>query len=312
VAAAGTVGGGWAEDYRACELCPRRCRVNRSAGRRGYCGAGDAVEVYRHGAHLGEEPPISGTRGSGTVFFSRCTLRCLYCQNYRWSQEGEGRAGSVEELAGLFRELAERGCHNLNWVSPTPWLPGIVAAWERARAGGALPPVVYNTSGFERVETIERLSGVVDVFLTDLRYATAEVAAEGSDCAAYPEAARLALRAMCALTGPLDVDGEGVARRGTICRVLVLPGRPQEAVDSLRWMAHNLGTDAVAVSVMAQYTPTYRATDAAPWNRRVSAGEYGRVADEVERLGFETGWMQELQPEPPPELAGFRMKPGRG
>lgn len=311
MSAVGSPAAGWAGRLAACELCPRRCGANRLAGRRGACGAGAEAEVYRYGPHHGEEPPISGVRGSGTVFFSRCTLACLYCQNYRWSQEGEGRARSVGQLAGLFGELVADGCHNVNLVSPTPWLPHVAAALDEAAAVGVRPRVVYNTSGYERLETLEDYGARVDVFLTDLRYASPASAEEGSGRSDYVEVARRALAEMWRRNGPLELDGEGTAVRGTICRVLVLPGRAGEAVDSLRWIARHIGTD-VPVSLMAQYTPAYRAPGRGVWGRRITAGEYATVCAELEQLGFANGWVQEFEEDPEPALAGFRMQPGKG
>ncbi len=251
---------------------------------------------------------MSGSRGSGTVFFSRCTLRCLYCQNYPWSQEGEGRVCTVPELAAVLEGLRAQGCHNWNLVSPTPWVPWIVAARDLARRTGPDLPVVYNTSGFERVETVEALAGWVQVYLTDLRYARADSAAEGSGAAGYVEAAREALLAMWRQAGPLVCDEEGVALRGTICRLLVLPGRAEEAIDSLAWLARHVGPE-IAVSVMAQYTPAYRAIGLDGWNRRPTRAEYDRVVEAVETLGFAAGWVQDYARPVPDELVGYKMSP---
>jgi putative pyruvate formate lyase activating enzyme len=282
--------------------------VDRTAGAVGYCRAGAEPEVFRYGPHHGEEPPVSGTRGSGTIFFSRCTLRCLYCQNYPWSQNGEGERMSVAKLAAAMRSLRDAGCHNWNLVSPTPWLPAIRAALDEV--GGRRIPFVYNTSGFERAETIEAFGDLADVFLTDLRYARAESALEGSGEAGYARVAREALLAMWRMRGPLEADDEGVARSGTICRLLVLPGRADEAVENLRWLAQRVGTD-IAVSVMSQYWPAHRAGErGAPWNRRVTAEEYASVRSEVESLGFGRGWVQEHEEQPAGDLLGFRMSPG--
>lgn len=252
---------------------------------------------------------MSGLRGSGTVFFSRCTLRCLYCQNYPWSQEGEGRATDAAGLAAMFERLRAEGCHNWNLVSPTPWLPWAVEARERARRTGPDLPVVYNTSGYERLETLRALDGWVQVYLTDLRYAEADSAAEGSGARDYVEAARAALLEMWRQVGPLECDGDGVARRGTICRVLVLPGRADEAVATLRWLAAEAGT-ALAVSVMAQYTPAYRAVGREPWGRRPTREEYEKVVAAVEEHGFEAGWVQDYEAPSPEELVGYKMSPG--
>ena len=265
--------------------------------------------MFRYGLHHGEEPPISGTRGSGTVFFSRCTLKCLYCQNYPWSQEGQGRAVEVAELAASLEKMDGEGCHNWNWVSPTPWLPWIYEAWEKAVKTGHARPNVYNTSGFERVEVLRAMENWVNVYLTDLRYARSDSAREGSDCPAYVEAARAALLEMWRQTGPLQVDDEGIATRGTICRLLVLPGRADEAVANLEWLAESVGPG-IPVSVMAQYTPAYRALEGLPWCRRPTAEEYGRVVEAVERLGFSDGWVQEYDTPTPENLVGFKMSPG--
>lgn len=251
---------------------------------------------------------MSGTRGSGTVFFSRCTLRCLYCQNYPWSQEGEGRAYDVAGLAGVLEGLRAQGCHNWNLVSPTPWLPWAIEAREQARRTGPDLPVVYNTSGFERVETLEALASWVQVYLTDLRYARPDSAAEGSGAVNYVTAAREALLTMWRQTGPLVCDDEGVALRGTICRLLVLPGRADEAVANLAWLAEHIGTE-IAVSVMAQYTPAYRAIGHAVWGRRPMRAEYDQVVEAIETLGFEAGWVQDYETPAPDELVGYKMSP---
>ena len=276
-----------------CELCPRRCGANRDAGKTGYCGAGREVEVFRYGPHPGEEPPISGERGSGTVFFSRCTLRCIYCQNHPWSQGGAGRRYGVGALTGMLEELAAQGCHNWNLVSPTPWLPQIASAVEAARRRGVRLPVVYNTSGFERTETLREAGEWVDVYLTDLRYSRPETGAAGSGCAGYVDAARAALLEMWRQKGPLTFNAEGLAVSGVICRILVLPGHAEEAVESLEWLAAHVGPQ-LALSVMAQYTPVHRARQQAPWDRGISAEEYGAVCEAVESNGFENGWVQEF------------------
>jgi len=251
---------------------------------------------------------VSGTRGSGTVFFSRCTLRCIYCQNFPWSQEGQGRAVRVEELETILRSLHGEMCHNWNLVSPTPWLPWIYDAWSRVVAEGVSLPIVYNTSGFERVEQLRAMTGWVKVYLTDLRYAQAGTSKAGSDCEGYVSAARAALQEMWRQTGPLKMDEEGVAEQGTICRLLVLPGRADEAVANLEWLAEAVGTE-IPVSVMAQYTPAYMALNAEPWSRRPTEKEYGRVVEAMERLGFSDGWIQEYEAPTHDSLVGFKMSP---
>lgn len=274
-----------------CDLCPRHCAADRLAGATGVCRAGAQIKVYRWGPHQGEEPPLSGVNGSGTVFFSHCTLRCLYCQNYPWSACGEGEIIGTDELVRIFHQLAASGCHNINLVTPGPWFPLIQEAADRARAEGLRLPFVINTSGYERVEVAERYRSLMDIVLTDLRYATSETGRIGSGAANYVEYAR-AFIAWCAREiGPLELDEQGLARRGLIVRILVLPGCADEAVASLEWLAEQVGTD-VAISVMSQYTPVHRAVALPGWDRQITALEYKQVTDCVERLRFENGWIQ--------------------
>ena len=258
-----------------------------------------------------EEPPVSGSEGSGTVFFSKCTLRCIYCQNYPWSQEGKGESYGVEELTGILDFLRGQGCHNWNLVSPTPWLPMIREAVASARSEGLSLPVVYNTSGFERLEILDEYNDLTDIYLTDLRYSTPESARAGSGAAAYVDHARAALKAMWDKRGPLVLNDDGIALSGVICRLLVLPGLAGEAIESLQWLAENTGTD-IAVSVMSQYVPAYKAAHTPCWNRTISRDEYGQVQDAVEDLGFLNGWVQEFEELTPKELLGFEMDEGGG
>ena len=242
------------------------------------------------------------------MFFSRCTLRCLYCQNYPWSQMGRGEDYSPADLLGVFRRLRQQGCHNWNWVSPTPWLPALLDALDAlARAGETLLPVVVNTSGYERVETIRALAGRVAVYLADLRYADNATALEASGADDYVESARAALEEMWRQVGPLREEA-GVAASGVIVRVLVLPGHAAEACASLRWLAGTLGRQ-VAVSVMAQYVPAHRAAGLEPWGRPVTGEEYEQVCEVAGECGFETGWFQEHGVSAPDGLVGFEMAP---
>lgn len=295
-----------------CVLCPRLCEADRLNGKRGYCGAGSEVKIFRWGPHMGEEPPISGERGSGTIFFSHCTLGCLYCQNYPWSKGGKGDIYNMEGFERIFCELADVGCHNWNLVTPGPWLPMIKDVVERLEASGRRKlPFVYNTSGYERVEVAERYRDLFEVVLTDLRYSTEKAAIEGSFARNYPEMARSFIEWCRDEVGPLEIDSSGIARKGMIVRILVLPGRETEAIGSLKWLANSCGTD-VAISVMSQYTPVYKALESEGWNRVITEDEYNRVTDCVEELGFENGWVQEFGVPPPPELLGCNMQPGAG
>lgn len=294
-----------------CELCPRRCGVDRAHGRVGYCGSGVLPRVFRWGPHFGEEPPISGTRGSGTLFFSHCTMRCVYCQNAKWSSGGAGEDISVAGLASRMRALAAEGCHNWNLVSPTPWLPQIAEAAGVLAGEGVRLPFVYNTSGYERMEALEAFAGLADVALADLRYAREASAAEGSGASDYVGVARRAIRWFWDRLGALELDGEGIARRGLIVRVLALPGRVDEAAESLVWLRNTLGAG-VAVSVMAQYNPVGRARGMRGWDRRVGAEEFAPLVDLVGDLGFETGWVQPCEEETAERMLGQDMAAGYG
>lgn len=294
----------------ACRLCPRQCGVDRLRGQTGYCGAGIRPRVFRHGPHFGEEPPLSGERGSGTVFFSHCTLRCLYCQNYPWSQQRGGEDWEKEKLTSVFRQIAEAGCHNWNLVSPTPWLPQIRAALDPLFQDGIRLPIVYNSSGFELPETLASFQDLADIALVDLRYAEDSTARQASDGPDYVAASRRSLEWFWRRLGPLRIDGSGIASRGVICRVLVLPGHADEAIANLKWLAERIGT-AIHVSVMSQYTPVYRALEASGWDRRVSSEEYGRVTAAAEELGFHEGWIQEYEETASPDdLLGCAMPAG--
>ena len=295
----------------ACRLCPRACGVDRLAGQLGYCKAGVLSRVFRFGPHFGEEPPISGTRGSGTIFFSHCTLRCVYCQNHPWSQTGKGEDLSIDALRDIFRGLAEKGCHNWNLVSPTPWLPQIhEAVMPLIRAGISLP-FVYNTSGFEAPETLEAFSDLADIALIDLRYATSETACLGSDARHYVEASRRAFVWFWNRLGPLETHVDGIAQRGVICRLLALPGHVSEAVANLEWLKKTVGTG-VHISVMSQYTPVHRALKMDGWDRSVCEEEYALLTEAAEDLGFENGWIQEFDGDAPADLLGQTMPAGEG
>ena len=287
------------------------CGADRASGRIGVCGAGSTLRLFRYGPHHGEEPPISGERGSGTLFFSHCPLKCLYCQNYPWSQQGQGEDITVSRLSEIMAELRDKECHNWNLVTATQWLPLVREAVEPFIASGGRLPFVYNTSGYERLETLEEYADLIDIALTDLRYATPALARRGSAAADYVEVSRRALLWFCGRLGPLDLDDEGIARKGVICRLLVLPGHPEEAIANLRWIAENIGNE-LDVSVMSQYTPVHRASENGEFGRRVTREEYEMVTDEAERLGFENGWIQPYEEDASSSLVGCEMQAGEG
>lgn len=267
-----------------CELCPRRCGADRfrSGGTPGWCGAGDAPRVFRWGPHFGEEPPLTGERGSGCVFFSRCTMKCLYCQNSPWSWKGGGEDKTVPELTEIFRTLAvDDRVENWNLVSPTPYLPYIRAAVRPLLDAGVRLPFVWNSSGYERVETLEEYGDLCDWALFDLRYARDETARAASAAPGYVAASRAAVR-----------WAYGTGRR-LIVRLLVLPGHADEAVENLAWLATELSNE-VAVSVMSQFTPAYKARETPPFDRGVTPEEYETVTEAAADFGFENGWIQDF------------------
>ena len=276
-----------------CRLCPRECGADRLSGEEGFCRSGDQPKVASWTLHPWEEPPISGTRGSGTIFFSGCTGRCLFCQNYPISQLGVGNTVSVQQLAEMMLELQDRGCHNINLVTPTHFVPQILAALELAIEGGLRLPLVYNTSGYERVETLRLLEGVVDIYLPDAKYADDETARWLSGFVRYVEANRAALKEMFRQVGDeLILDGEGVARRGLIIRHLVLPNGLAGTQEVLNWIAENL-SPRVHISLMDQYFPAYKAVGHPILGRKITAEEYEEALRAFEDAGLERGWMQE-------------------
>lgn len=295
----------------SCELCPHECEVNRTADETGRCGSGSKPVIFRYGPHHGEEPPVSGTRGSGTLFFSHCTLSCLYCQNFPWSQQHEGDVYDEPALVQALCELADAGCHNWNLVSPTPWLPWIESAVSSVRDSGRHLPVVFNTSGYELEGTLERYGETLgQIYITDLRYACSDTASTASGASDYPEVARRALRRMWEQRGPLQIDENGVALCGVICRLLILPGRAEEVVASLGWLADTVGTE-ISISVMAQYRPAYQAVaGGGDWSRGISRQEYDMVCDAVDDFGFENGWVQAFSDSTADELIGHQMTRG--
>ncbi|HBF33107.1 TPA: radical SAM protein [Candidatus Sumerlaeota bacterium] len=266
------------EKYACCDLCPRLCRANRLDGKIGYCKAGTLASVASVNPHHGEEPPITGTRASGTVFFDHCTLRCVYCQNFRISQGDSQHEISDAELAEAYLELQRKGCHNLNLVTPTHYLPSIVSALCLAVKQGFELPIVYNSSGYERVETLQLLDGIVDIYLPDCKYSDPKKAAQYSDAPNYMEANLTALREMHRQVGRLLLDDDDVALRGLLVRHLVLPGAAEDSIKVLQMLEDSV-SPTLNVSVMSQYFPTHRAKEFPPLDRRVSREEYERVVE---------------------------------
>lgn len=277
-----------------CDLCPRRCGADRAAGRAGYCGAADTLKVARAALHFWEEPCISGTRGSGTVFFSGCALRCYYCQNYPISAQAFGKEITVERLAGIFLDLQAQGAHNINLVTPGQWQPWIMAALDQARAAGLHLPIVCNTGGYETVESVARWAGYIDIWLADLKYISPALAADLSAAPDYPAVAKAAIEAMLAQAGRPVFDDEGILQRGVILRHLAIPGHMDDSFRVLDQMAawNDADPGCFLPSLMSQFTPFYQAAEHGI-GRRITTYEYRRVVNYAMDKGLTTGYMQQ-------------------
>jgi putative pyruvate formate lyase activating enzyme len=274
-----------------CTLCPRQCHVNRKAGKLGYCGAGIHLKVAKVIPHFGEEPPISGVKGSGTVFFSHCNLKCRFCQNYQISQFGMGEEMTPDELSERMLLLQDSGCHNINLVTPTPFLPQIVESILKAKESGLKVPIVYNTNGYERTRILGLLEGIVDIYLPDAKYGSNKAASCHSGVADYLEYNESALKEMKRQVGDLITDEMGIAKRGIIVRHLILPDDLAESISVIDRVSYTLGTDTY-ISLMGQYFPRYKALDSNDLNRRITCDEFDEYRHLLESKGFENGWIQ--------------------
>lgn len=278
--------------YSPCTLCPRKCQVDRRT-RTGYCRSGVLPGVASHNLHRGEEPFISGKGGSGTVFLHHCTLKCRFCQNFPISQLNEFPLVTEEQLALMYLELQERGAHNINWVNPTHFLPSLVSALNLARKKGLRIPVVYNSSGFERVEIIHALRGYVDIWLPDMKYADDALAMEYSDAPEYVRVNRDCVNAMFRQSGQLRVDDDGIALSGLVIRHLVLPGAVRNSKDVLAYIADHLSRE-MTVSIMSQYFPAWEAHKHSRLNRTLTEEEYEEVVDFALEIGLENALIQDM------------------
>ena len=285
---------------QGCRLCPRRCGADRAHGQPGVCRAPALPTLARAAAHYGEEPCISGTRGSGAVFFSGCSLGCVFCQNAAISRGGTGHTVTVPQLRQIFERLCAQGVHNLNLVTPTHYADVIAAALRM----GPLPiPVVWNSSGYDCAETLRMLEGLVQVWMPDYKYALPGLAGRCSGAPDYPETARAALREMYRQAGPFELDEDGLLRRGVLVRHLVLPGQVENSVRALEQLADTLPPEHILLSLMAQYTPMPGSAAVGGLSRTVTQAEFDRVLLRMEQLGFENGFYQD------PSAAGEEMIP---
>jgi len=278
----------------SCRVCPRECGVNRLKDEKsGFCRSGLNPAISSVSPHHGEEPPLSGTKGSGTIFFTSCNLRCVYCQNYPISQLGNGAERTVGELACQMVWLQEQGCHNLNLVTPTHFMPQILKALGIAKERGFNLPIVYNTSGYESIEALQLLDGIVNIYLPDMRYADDAAALKYSSAPHYPEINRAAIKEMFRQVGNLVLDENGVAQRGLIIRHLVLPGGLSGTDGVMKFLAEEISKD-VYISLMSQYFPAYRAQEFEEIDRRITPEEYDEAYEIMQKYGLENGWVQEI------------------
>ena len=282
----------------SCRICPRECGVNRLEGESGFCHSGHRPIVSSVGAHHGEEPALSGSRGSGAVFFGNCNLRCVYCQNHQISQDHKTQQRYEVDSHVLTERLLylqdELGCHNINFVSPSHFVPQMVQAVLEAVPRGLRLPLVYNTSSYDSVETLRELDGIVSIYLADLRYASNEWGRRFSRVSDYVEKSRAAIKEMYRQVGDLEVGSDGIAQKGLIIRHLILPNRLAGSEESLGWLVGDV-SPGVAVSIMSQYFPVHRAYRFPRLARKILPEEYAEVVKIAERLGIVNGWMQEME-----------------
>lgn len=269
-----------------CQICPRRCQTNRLAGELGKCRTGRMAAISSYGPHFGEEPPLVGEHGSGTIFFTHCSLRCVFCQNCDISQTGEGELVSAEVLARMMLSLQARGCHNINLVTPTHVVPQILEALAIAARQGLDLPLVYNTGGYDAVKTLQLLDGIVDIYMPDMKYSDEAVARQLSGVSSYPEINRAAVREMHRQVGDLQVDGRGVALRGLLVRHLVLPFGQAGTKETVSFLAQEISPN-TCVNIMAQYRPCYKAGEYPLLNRPLRAEEYREAVRLAQEAGLE-------------------------
>ena len=277
--------------YENCSLCPRNCHIDRTSSF-GFCQSSSQIKAARAALHHWEEPCISGTRGSGAIFFSGCILRCCFCQNYRISSETYGKEISEQKLAQIFLELQNQGAHNINLVTATQYLPSILNALDRIKDKLNIP-VVYNSSGYEKPETIRLLKDYVDIYLPDLKYFSSKLSQKYSKAEDYFKVASNAVRLMIEQTGKPVFDSDGILQKGVIIRHLVLPNCRKDSITLLHWIKETLPDKSYLISLLSQYTPFYKSHEYPELNRRITTYEYESVLKEAISLGLVEGFMQE-------------------
>ena len=281
------------ELLQKCEICPHKCKIDRTKNQVGRCKSKDTVKVALAAIHNFEEPCISGRNGSGTVFFSNCNLSCEFCQNYEISQQGLGKEISIERLAEIFIEQQSRGADNINLVSPTSYAVQIIEAIKIAKNNGLKIPIIYNTNGYENIETLKLLEGYIDIYLPDLKYAENDLAKKYSKIENYFEIATSAIKEMYRQVGKNEYDENGIIKAGIIIRHLILPNHTENSKKVLKWIAENMPKN-ITVSVMAQYFPTYKAKEIKDINRKITKYEYQKIENYLYSLDLENGYIQEM------------------
>ena len=298
----------------SCTICPRKCKINRlkparqdlaGGGEKGFCKTVLLPKVFSHMQHHGEEPPISGQNGSGTIFFSNCNMRCMYCQNFKFSQSGLGREVEIEELADYMLRLQEMKCHNINLVTPTHVLPQILKALYIAIPKGLKIPICYNTGGYELPEIIKLLEGIVDIYLPDMRYGDNEKAVKYSSAPDYPLYNRESVKEMYRQVGTAQIGKDGVIKRGLIIRHLVLPNRISGTEKIMKFIAEEVSKETY-ISLMSQYFPCHKVKEPDPISRRITLSEYQEAQEIMHKYGFSNGWVQEASGLD--KFAGINMK----
>ena len=296
---------------KKCAICPRRCGIDRQSGKRGYCRAPLDPVVYSYIQHHGEEPALSGSKGSGTIFFAYCNMKCVYCQNYQFSQLDNGEEITIERLASIMLDLQKLGCHNINLVSPAHYVPQILAALEIAVKEGLSIPIVYNTSGYDSLNTIKMLDGIIDIYLPDMRYSDNGMALRYSDALTYVEHNRSSIEEMYKQVGDLTLDKNGIAKNGLIIRLLVMPNEASGTKQSLKFIRDRVSENAY-LSIMSQYYPTFKAYHFKEISRRVEKSEYKIIVDEAFSLGLNNGWIQEYEESIDEKFLGTNIEPKKG
>ena len=281
------------EELDSCNLCPINCNVNRNKGELGRCKAGNTIKIGLYKLHYDEEPCISGVSGSGTVFFSNCNLKCCFCQNYKISCEEKGREITIEKLSEIFLELQSKGANNINLVTATPYVLHIIEAIKIAKSNGLSIPILYNSSGYEKIEIIKLLNGYIDIYLPDFKYYNDELAMRLSKVHNYKETAINCIKEMYNQVGENQYDERGILKRGIIIRHLVMPNNIQNSKDVLSWIKNNMPEN-ITISLMAQYFPTYKAKEYNEINRKITKNEYEEIENYLYELDFKNGYIQDL------------------